>query len=138
VEHLLRMLPQQRRRLAHAPRGFREFDRNPDDLDFAGDGMLALDDHPTRLHLRMIDHLRGECDVSITRIDRLKTRQIADVDCPIVGFGPSRTVPTWPAVEVTELGVTAVELHLTGRTSKQMRAAIAGVGWTLEERQPIR
>ncbi len=37
-----------------------------------------------------------------------------------------------------ELGVTPVELHLTGRTSKQMRAAIAGVGWTLKERQPIR
>jgi len=38
----------------------------------------------------------------------------------------------------TELGVTPLELQLTGRTSKQMRAAIAAVGWTLEERQPIR
>jgi hypothetical protein len=37
-----------------------------------------------------------------------------------------------------ELGVTPLELRLTGQASTQMRAAIAGMGWTLEEKQPIR
>jgi hypothetical protein len=38
----------------------------------------------------------------------------------------------------TELGVTPLELRLTGQASKQMRAAIAGAGWTLKEKQPLR
>ena len=37
-----------------------------------------------------------------------------------------------------ELGVTPLELRLTGRASKQMRLEIAAVGWTLKEKQPLR
>jgi len=55
----------------------------------------------------MIDHLRVEGDGGLIRVDRLKTRQIADVDFPIIGFGPSRAIPARPAGEVTELGVPA-------------------------------
>ena len=56
------MLPQQGRWLAHASRRLRESHGHPDELDFAGDGMLALDDHPTRLHLRVLDHLINSVD----------------------------------------------------------------------------
>ncbi len=55
----------------------------------------------------MIDQLRVEGDIGLIRLDLLKTRQIADIDFPIIGFGPSGAVPAWPAVEVTEVGVPA-------------------------------
>jgi hypothetical protein len=35
-----------------------------------------------------------------------------------------------------ELGVTRVEVWLTGQASTRMRAEFTGVGWTLEEKQP--
>jgi len=37
-----------------------------------------------------------------------------------------------------ELGVSTLEVRLSGQASKQMRAAITGVGWTLKEKQPLR
>ena len=37
-----------------------------------------------------------------------------------------------------ELGVSPLEVRLSGQASKQMRAAITGVGWTLKEKQPLR
>lgn len=37
-----------------------------------------------------------------------------------------------------ELGAGQVEIWLTGRASDRMRKEIAAVGWTLEERQPLR
>lgn len=37
-----------------------------------------------------------------------------------------------------ELGVTRVEVLLSGRASNQMRAAITSAGWTLKEKQPLR
>jgi hypothetical protein len=49
------------------------------------------------LELRVLDYLRVEYNVGLTRIDPLTTRRIADVDFPIVGLGPSRAIPAWPA-----------------------------------------
>jgi hypothetical protein len=37
-----------------------------------------------------------------------------------------------------ELRVTRVEVRLTGQASGRMRAEITGLGWTLEEKQPLR
>jgi hypothetical protein len=73
--------------------------------------------HPAQMALqrRMIDHLMGECQVLIVRIDRLKARQIVVGDVPIVGFGPSRTGGTRPPVHVTQRGITpelAAQGHL--------------------------
>ena len=37
-----------------------------------------------------------------------------------------------------ELGVTRMEVRLTGQASQRMRAEITGLGWTLKEKQPLR
>ena len=56
------MLPQQGGWLAHTPRGLRKSHWHTDDFYFAGIGDLALDDHPSRLHLRVLDHLIHRVD----------------------------------------------------------------------------
>ena len=37
-----------------------------------------------------------------------------------------------------ELGVTRMEVRLSGQASERMRAEITGLGWTLKEKQPLR
>jgi hypothetical protein len=37
-----------------------------------------------------------------------------------------------------ELGVTGVEVHVTGQVTTRMRGEITGLGWTLKEKQPLR
>src|SRR5438270_13933290 len=46
VEHLVCMLPQQRRGLTHAPRGLRKSHWHTDDFYFAGNSVVTLNDHP--------------------------------------------------------------------------------------------
>src|ERR687883_878882 len=90
----------------------------------------------------MIDHLRVEGNVVIIHIDWLKTRQIVDVDFPIRGFRPSRAVPTWPPVEMTELGVTAefadhMQIQRADAIDELLFAEIAIDGQVLERLQGL-
>src|SRR2546423_1268280 len=55
----------------------------------------------------MIDHLGEECYVRLTRIDRCKTCEIADVDFPVIEFGPSRAAGARSSVEIAQMGITA-------------------------------
>src|SRR5262249_29734809 len=54
----------------------------------------------------MMDHLRVECNMGVTCIDLRKPREIADVDFPIIEFGPSRTTTAWTSVEMAQMGIT--------------------------------
>src|SRR2546430_8929829 len=51
------MLSQQRRWLSDGAWRLREFERNPNELDLTRNRVLALDNHPTRFDLRVLDDL---------------------------------------------------------------------------------
>ena len=82
------------------------------------------------LSVGMIDHRRIAGDVGLIPRAQLKPCQVADVDVPSIGFGPSRAVPAWPAIEVTEVGVPAeltddLHVHRADAIDDFLLAAIA-------------
>lgn len=58
------------------------------------------------LAVTMLHHLMIEFDIFIARLDRRQAREIAAGDFPIVDFGPPRAALTWPALKMTQIGIT--------------------------------
>jgi hypothetical protein len=75
-----------------------------------------------------MDHRRIAGAVGLSHRARLKPCQVAAVDVPRSGFGPSRAVPAWPAVAVTEGGVPAERAD-----ARHVQRAEAIAAWRLAD-----